>query len=221
VYTFVLRRFCVCIRARDQQQQMASLLQRQPVRWSRVSTQLRTTYNTIKETADRRCRIYRHEECYEKQSRLCENRYAGRALLESFEGALKYFFEHSGVELGDIQEPMLETMRAAYLPVMFKYDVLENLQFLMDRFLVARLNPSAGLICPRRSGKTVVMAIMTAVIAVSQPEGNVIIYNLTAMQAEEFITQTMYVYFSEVLFLLFFRGIIFIIILFFFVIFSI
>jgi hypothetical protein len=168
------------------------LLRRAPVKWAPLGRQLRQTYHTIKSEADKRCRILRHEQCYAQQSRLAENQYAGRALLESFEGALKYFFEHSGVELGDIQEPMLETIRTAYLPVMFKYDMLENLQFLMQRFLVARLNPSAGLICPRRSGKTVVMAILTAVIAVSQPEGNVIIYNLTAMQAEEFITQTMY-----------------------------
>lgn len=34
---------------------------------------------------------------------------------------------------------------------------------------------------------------MTAVIAVSQPSSNVVMYNLTAMQAEEFIAEMMYV----------------------------
>lgn len=43
-------------------------------------------------------------------------------------------------------------------------------------------------------GKTVCCAIMAAVITVSQPAANVVMYNLTAAQAEEFIAEMMYVY---------------------------
>jgi len=43
-------------------------------------------------------------------------------------------------------------------------------------------------------GKTVCIAVMAAVIAVSQPKNNVVMYNLTAAQAEEFIAEMMYVF---------------------------
>jgi len=44
-------------------------------------------------------------------------------------------------------------------------------------------------------GKTVTVAVMAAVITVSQSNANVVMYNLTAAQAEEFIAEMMYVFF--------------------------
>ena len=43
-------------------------------------------------------------------------------------------------------------------------------------------------------GKTVTVAVMCAVIAVSQSSANCVMYNLTAAQAEEFIAEMMYVF---------------------------
>lgn len=43
-------------------------------------------------------------------------------------------------------------------------------------------------------GKTVCCAIMCAVITVSQSASHVVMYNLTAAQAEEFIAEMMYVF---------------------------
>lgn len=115
---------------------------------------------------------------------------SGRARLESFCAAFDYWHEHSGMKLGYMQVKLIQTVTVAFLRKMFGDDLLPNLNYISQRFAIDELNDTVAILFPRRSGKTLGMAIIIAVIAVSQPHGNSIMYNLTAGQAEEFLAET-------------------------------
>lgn len=115
---------------------------------------------------------------------------SGRARLDSFCAAFDYWHEHSGMKLGYMQRRLIQTVTIAFLRKMFGDDLLPNLNYISQRYAIDELNDTVAILFPRRSGKTVGMAIIIAVIAVSQPHGNSIMYNLTAGQAEEFLAET-------------------------------
>jgi hypothetical protein len=127
--------------------------------------------------------------CYEYSLRESyrQNAESGRILLDSFDAAFRYVFEHSEVRLGYMQKRLIDVVTIAMLGKFFKHDLVANLKHLRKRFLIEELNDTVAILFPRRSGKTEGSAIMIAVIAVSQPNGNCIMYNLTAMQAKEFL----------------------------------
>ena len=78
----------------------------------------------------------------------------------------------------------------AMLAKMFGDDLVGNLRYLKKKFPIDVLSDTVAILFPRRSGKTEGMAIMIAVVAVSQPNGNCIMYNLTSTQAREFLQST-------------------------------
>jgi hypothetical protein len=116
---------------------------------------------------------------------------SGRRRLESLEGAMRFFFEHSGVRLGYMQKRLVDVVIIAMLTKIFGDDLVANLSYIHKKFKIDKLNDTFAIIFPRRSGKTEGSAIMIALILVSQPDGNCIMYNLTGTQAKEFLNSVM------------------------------
>jgi hypothetical protein len=134
----------------------------------------------------KKARVYRKHEYSELES-FKQTTSSGRMRLESFENALRYLFEHSGVRLGYMQKRLVDVITIALLIKFFENDLVDNLKFLRKKYLIEELNDTVAIIFPRRSGKTEGSAIIIAAIVVSQPKGNCIMYNLTATQAKEFL----------------------------------
>lgn len=116
---------------------------------------------------------------------------SGRRRLESLEGAMRYFFEFSGIRLGYMQKRLVDVVIIAMLTKIFGDDLVANLKYIHKKFKIDKLSDTFAIIFPRRSGKTEGSAIMIALILVSQPDGNCIMYNLTGTQAKEFLNSVM------------------------------
>jgi hypothetical protein len=70
---------------------------------------------------------------------------------------------------------------------MFGTELIRHIAFLKKRYnLKDTYDMFAGLY-PRREGKTVIVAIIAAIIMVTQPGGNVICYNIAQRQADEWM----------------------------------
>lgn len=134
----------------------------------------------------KKAKVYRKYE-YEQLPSWKEHTTSGRLLLENFDKATRYLFSVSGLVLGDLQERMFREIRVAMLRKMFKDDLVANLKYLRRHFRIDQLNDTVGIRLPRRSGKTECMAILVAIILVSQPAGNCNMYNLAGTQAKEFL----------------------------------
>lgn len=134
----------------------------------------------------KRAKVYKKYE-YQGLESYKENTSSGRLRLESFERAFRYLFEHSETRLGYMQKRLVDVITIALLSKIFGDDLVNNLKFLRKKYLINELNDTVAILYPRRSGKTEGSAIIIAVIAVSQPHGNCIMYNLTATQAKEFL----------------------------------
>lgn len=134
----------------------------------------------------KKAKVYRKFE-YEQLDSYKDHMSNGRRMLESFDRATRYFFSHSSMVLGEYQEKVFRETRIAFLPKMFKDDLVSNLKFLRKHFNVDQLNNTLGVKLPRRSGKTECMALIIAITLVSQPSGNCNMYNLAGLQAREFL----------------------------------
>jgi len=117
---------------------------------------------------------------YEEQPEALAQRMPGRQNLERFERAFQYLFTHGGVRLGYLQQRFLHAARLVLLRRMFgDAELVAYWPELRDRFKIARLYTAGAIVFPRRSGKTTVQTLLAAVVAVSQPDGNVCCFNLT------------------------------------------
>jgi hypothetical protein len=134
----------------------------------------------------KRAKVHRKYE-YSLMESYNQHMCSGRMRLESFENALRYLFEHSGVRLGYMQKRLVDVITIALLIKFIENDLVDNLKFLRKKYKIDELNDTVAIIFPRRSGKTEGSAILIAAIVVSQPKGNCIMYNLTATQAKEFL----------------------------------
>ena len=114
---------------------------------------------------------------------------SGRKRLASFEAAFRHLFEHSDppVRLGDLQEKLIKEVTVALLPQFFKKDLVENIKWLRKKYVIDVLSETVSAVCPRRQGKTEGCAIIAAVLAVSQPRGNSVMFNLTGTQAKDYL----------------------------------
>jgi hypothetical protein len=134
----------------------------------------------------KRSKIHRIHE-YHKLESYKKYTSSGRVRLERFERAFRYLFENSDTRLGCHQKRLVDVITIALLAKIFGAELVHNLKFLKKKYSIEELNDTVAIIFPRRSGKTEGSAIIIAVIAVSQPKGNCIMYNLTATQAKEFL----------------------------------
>lgn len=163
------------------------IFRRKPIKWTGVFSGVLDKYEQQK----RRMRdgpVYRRSH-YSDLKSFKEMNNSGRMRLDSLEGAFRYLVENSDLRLGSMQKVFKDTAVECLLPRIFGADLVGNLKYLMKKYLLVEVNDTMAALCPRRSGKTVVAAILIAVIAVSQPDGNCIMYNLTAAQAEEFLDE--------------------------------
>lgn len=112
---------------------------------------------------------------------------SGRMRLESFERAMRYYFEHCDMKLGYMQKRLIDVFIVAALRKFFEKDLVSNLKFLSQKYLIDELNDAVAILFPRRSGKTEGSAWFIAVTMVSQPRWNAIMYNLTSRQAKGFL----------------------------------
>jgi hypothetical protein len=113
----------------------------------------------------------------------------GRQNLERFERALRFLFNECGVRLGYLQIKFLKAARIILLKRMFGPGIVSEQAYLRHMFQIRRLYDTAAIIFPRRSGKTTVQTILAAVIAVSQPDGNLVAFNLTNRQSKAWLHQ--------------------------------
>jgi hypothetical protein len=126
---------------------------------------------------------------YERLDTYKEYNSSGMRSLNLLDGSLR-LLQSKGVTLGQMQEDFINSTRTTLLPKMFGDDLVSHLRFLHKRYKFRVLNNSLNITFPRRSGKTVGAAIMTACILVSQPRGNCIMFNLTGRQARQFLDTT-------------------------------
>ncbi len=134
----------------------------------------------------KKARVHRKHE-YSQLESYKEYSDSGRRRLESLEGAFRFLFANSATRLGYMQKKLIDVVTIALLSKIFGADLVGNLRYIHKKYLIDELNDTVAILFPRRSGKTEGSAIMIAVVAVSQPHGNCIMYNLTATQAKEFL----------------------------------
>jgi hypothetical protein len=116
---------------------------------------------------------------------------SGRKRLERYEAALQFLFQRRGVKLGHLQHDFRKEVRLAGIKRMFGEELLENYAWLHARFGMASFDQAVCILFPRRSGKTTVQCIDAACTAVSQPDGNVVSFNLTGRQSSAWLKQCM------------------------------
>lgn len=157
-----------------------------PLRWvDTVSAQLVQSVEQCREEKRKRARPHRTHE-YSMLESFKDNTNKGRTRLENFQRAMRFLFS-KGVRLGEQQKRLVDEITTALLPKFFEDDLVSNLKWLRKKFGFDEINDTKSMIFPRRSGKTEGCAIVIAALAVSQPKGNCIMYNLTATQAKEFL----------------------------------
>lgn len=114
---------------------------------------------------------------------------SGRIKLERFDRAFDYLTKICKVKIGHKQEKLYYAIRTTFLPLMFGSELISNIQYLKKNYGIKEIfNMFAG-IYPRREGKTVITAIAAAIFMVSQPGGNVICYNISKRQADNWMDQ--------------------------------
>jgi len=113
----------------------------------------------------------------------------GRANLASFERAFAFLVEKCGVRLGFLQQQLFDIGRLILLKRMFGDSIAMELHYLRTKFNIQRLFEQAAVTLPRRSGKSVVQTLLAVVVAVSQPDGNVVNFNLQARQAVSWLAK--------------------------------
>ncbi len=137
-----------------------------------------------------RQRLHRRED-YAELPEYKAMRQSGRQNLERFERALRFLFEHGGVKLGAYQKRFLNAVRRVSVTRMFGEQLLANMDFLEREFGITSAERAVCILFPRRSGKTTVQTIDAACTLVSQPDGNVVCFNLNGRQSTAWIKQTM------------------------------
>jgi hypothetical protein len=156
------------------------------VSWSKLGKKLISDHKKLLENARKKtCHRgyeYSNLESYARYSN------SGRMKLESFERAKRRYFELCPTfKLGYMQKRLEDVITIAFLRRIFQDDIISNLKYLSKKYLINELNDAVAILFPRRSGKTEGCAWLIAVICVSQPHGNCIMYNLTHKQAKEFL----------------------------------
>ena len=73
---------------------------------------------------------------------------SGRQRLESYERAVRYYFEHSEMKLGEMQRKLVDVYMAAALKKFFNTDLVGELKFLAQKFLIEELNDAVAVLFP-------------------------------------------------------------------------
>lgn len=117
----------------------------------------------------------------------------GRANFERFNAALRYLETDCGFELGFMQIQLMEIARLILIPRMFGSQIERERHYLRIRLGLKRLHQQAAITLPRRAGKTVAQTLLAALVAVTQPDGNVACFQLGSRQAKDWLSQVIQV----------------------------
>ena len=129
---------------------IASLLsQRAPITWASIGKRALRQEGHRKEDEARRQKVYRSYE-YQGLESMKAMANSGRKRLESLKGAFRYFFEHGGVKLGDMQKKLIDAITVAFLKNMFADDLVPNLKWLCKEFRITELIDTIAACVPRR-----------------------------------------------------------------------
>lgn len=158
------------------------------VKWASALGERLTETASRREATKRAKETLQRTENYPFQRRNAQK--SGRALLEDYEAAFRYLFASTDIRLGYMQKKMVDAITIALLYKFFKNDLVANLKWLRKKFVIKELNDTWAFSYPRRAGKTEAAAMVYAVIAVSQPGGNCVMFNLTQTHAKEFLNST-------------------------------
>jgi hypothetical protein len=114
-------------------------------------------YTTIGEEAikqyEKREENLRKRPCYRKfeYSNLASYKEivnSGRIRYKSFEDAMRFYFEHSPIRLGYMQQKLFEVLIISVLKKIFQDDLISNLKFLSKKFLIEELNDAVAILFP-------------------------------------------------------------------------
>ena len=156
------------------------------VSWSKLGKKFISDHRKLQENA-RKKTCHRGYE-YSLHESFARYSNSGRMKLESFERAKRRYFElNPQFKLGYMQKRLEDVITIAFLRRIFQDDIIANLKYLSKKYVINELNDAVAILFPRRSGKTEGCAWLVAIICVSQPHGNCIMYNLTGKQAREFL----------------------------------
>lgn len=112
-----------------------------------------------------------------------------RAQFDALDRALKVQYK-SGVRLGYLQVRLMETIRTSAVRRIFGNSLVENLDYLRERYGIMEIYDVAVIKFPRRSGKTTVQCVATAAMDVSQPDGNIGSFHITSRQGRMWLGQS-------------------------------
>jgi hypothetical protein len=126
-----------------------ALRRRAPIKWASIGKKALRQEEQRKEDEARKQKVYRSYEYQSLQSFKDMNN-SGRKRLDAFEGAFRYFFENSTVRLGKMQKEFIDVVKIAFLKNMFADDLVGNLKYLCNRFLIKDLPDTVALLVPRR-----------------------------------------------------------------------
>ena len=73
---------------------------------------------------------------------------SGRMRLESFERAVRFYFEHSTMKLGYMQKRLVDVFIIAALRKFFQSDLIANLKFLANKYLISELSDAIAILFP-------------------------------------------------------------------------
>ncbi len=114
---------------------------------------------------------------------------SGRQLLERFDRGLKFQYTAGGVRLGYLQVRTMKSIKTSLVKILFRAQLLGNTNYLLTVHDIQEIYDAVVILFPRRSGKTTVQTIAGAAIGVSQPDGNVVSFNITGRQARMWLSQ--------------------------------
>lgn len=158
--------------------------ERRSTQWGFVGKQVIDKAKKQEEKVHKR-RCYRKHE-YQDLPSYQKLQNSGRMRLESFERAMRFYFEHSDMKLGYMQKRLIDVFIVAALRKFFEHDLVANLKYLSHKYSVSVLSDAIGVLFPRRSGKTEGSAFFIAVTAVSQPKWNAIMYVVFSLSFSDF-----------------------------------
>lgn len=126
----------------------------------------------------RKRRPIHHKMDYEELPEFAAMKSDGRRRLEAFDRALEYLLTVGGKRLGHLQVKLWKEIRIAAIRKIFGETLTENLDYLREKYGITDIHDCVAIIFPRRSGKTITQVIAAACFAVSQPDGNIVCFNL-------------------------------------------
>jgi len=113
----------------------------------------------------------------------------GRVNLERLEEALHHLESKCGFQMGFLQRQLMHVAKLILVKRIFGSQLEQERHYLRIRLGIRRLCEQAAVILPRRAGKTVTQTILAALVAVTQPDGNVCCFQIGSRQSKSWLAK--------------------------------